>query len=149
MEVHAMSRNPRSWWPALAGIALLATVACGGDEPSAGGDKAAYTVRGEVEQLPNPEVEGSDLMVRHEPIPDFENSKGEVVGMNAMTMPFPLAGDVSLEGIAVGDKVELTFEVQFEPSTSFVTTEVTKLPPDTELDFTGGASDHEGHDHGS
>jgi hypothetical protein len=139
-------------------ISSLGLVACGGGEPApeaemageepAVTDKMTYTVRGEVTQLPEPGAEGSDLMVRHEPIPDFKNAKGEVVGMNAMTMPFPVSNDVSLDGIAVGDKVRLTFEVQFQPATSFVTTEIDRLPPDTELDFGGEAHAHEGHDHG-
>ena len=156
-----MSRDLKALFSVVSVLALfLGFAACGGGEPapsadtematedSTASDKMAYTVRGEVTQLPDPSVEGSELMVRHEPIPDFKNAKGEVVGMDTMTMPFPVSEDVSLDGIAVGDKVELTFEVQFQPATSFVTTEVAKLPLDTELDFAGGAHAHEGHDHG-
>jgi Cu/Ag efflux protein CusF len=165
-----MTGNVSGWLSVLAVMALLVSAAAcgGGGEPaqpagegtdsasSQGADSAAspgadvYTVRGEITQLPAPDREGSELMVRHEPMPEFKNAKGEVVGMGAMTMPFPLAEGVSLEGLSVGDEVSLTFEVQFEPSTSFQTTQITKLPADTELDFSGGAHgdhDHEGHDH--
>jgi hypothetical protein len=59
--------------------------------------------------------------------------------MNTMTMPFPVAAELSLEGIAIGDKVELTFEVRFDTEkdspVSYEATEVVKLPAETELDF--------------
>jgi Cu/Ag efflux protein CusF len=165
-----MKRNVTGLLGAVALAALLVSgISCGGgSEPgqtsSEGADSASsqaadagssqgvdvYTVRGEITQLPDPDREGSELMVRHEPMPEFKNAKGEVVGMGAMTMPFPLAEGVSVDGLSVGDKVSLTFEVQFEPSTSFQTTQITKLPEGTELDFAGGAHgdhDHEGHDH--
>ena len=170
-----MIRNVTGWVGVVALLALLGSgVACGGgSEPgqaasegaasasSQGADSGSqqgvdvYTVRGGSTQLPAPDREGSELMVRHEPMPEFKNAKGEVVGMGAMTMPFPIAEGVSLDGLSVGDKVSLTFEVQFEPSTSFQTTQITKLPEGTELDFAGdaheghghGDHDHEGHDH--
>jgi Cu/Ag efflux protein CusF len=142
---------------ALATASLL-LAACGGGtseapapaetataEAAAAPGADVYEVRGEVTQLPNPDNPSAQLMVQHEPIPDFKNSKGEMVGMNAMEMPFPVGEGVSLDGIAVGDKVILTFEVQFQPSTRYEVTAIEKLPADTTLDF-GDDHDHD-HDH--
>ena len=104
-----------------------------------------YTVRGEVMTLPG---ETSDLKVHHEAIPEFVRNDG-TLGMDTMTMPFwPPAGvtleearvkELDLSGIAVGDKVTLTFEVVHDAATGsmkgFYATKVEKLPADTELDF--------------
>ena len=73
-----------------------------------------YTVNGRIEQLPDPAVKGSMLTVHHEDIPGFVSREGKVVGMNSMSMPFPPAPGVSLEGLTVGDEVELTFEVRWD-----------------------------------
>jgi len=73
-----------------------------------------YTVNGRIEQLPDTAVKGSMLQVHHEDIPGFVSREGKVVGMNAMTMPFPPAPGVSLQGLSVGDEVELTFEVRWD-----------------------------------
>ena len=98
-----------------------------------------YTVCGQITQLPNPDRPGSELMVHHEMIPDFENAEGKVVGMNAMIMPFPLAEGVSLEGFEPGDKVEMTFEMRFKPKTFYEVTEISEIPEETELDLGGMA----------
>lgn len=154
-----MIQEIRRYAPILALVtASLFLAACGGGtseapapeetaaaETEAAPDAEVYQVRGEVTQLPDPENPSAQLMVQHEPIPDFKNSKGEMVGMNAMEMPFPVGEGVSLEGVAVGDKVLLTFEVQFQPSTRYEVTAIEKLPADTTLDF-GDTHDHD-HDH--
>ena len=106
---------------------------------AAGAGVKVYTVRGQITQLPDPERPGSQLMVHHEMIPDFENAEGEVVGMNAMIMPFPLAEGLSLEGFEPGDKVEMTFEMRFKPKTFYEVTELSALPAETELDLGGMA----------
>jgi Cu/Ag efflux protein CusF len=97
-----------------------------------------YVVRGEVVRLPDPSNPAAEFMVRHEAIPHYRSS-GSKQGMNTMTMPFPVAAELSLEGIAIGDKVELTFEVRFDTEkdspVSYEATEVVKLPAETELDF--------------
>lgn len=95
---------------------------------------AEYTVRGLVVALPQGD---DDMMVRHEAIPDFRGP-GEM-GMDVMDMQFPFAEDVSIEGIEVGDKLRLTFSVDYEEGWSPVEYRViryVKLPEDTELNFT-------------
>lgn len=98
-----------------------------------------YTVRGQVASLPA----GDDpLQVRHEAIPEFRN--GEKMGMNVMTMPFPLGEGVSLEGVQPGDKLSITFSVDYQEGWSPINYRVVsyeKLPAETELDFTPLPSD--------
>lgn len=125
--------------------ALFLCAGCGGGEPTdePAGEVVRYTVRGRVAALPSPENPAAEFQVRHEPIPDFK-SGGEIVGMRAMTMPFPIGEGVSLEEIVVGDIVELTFETTYSPDTQMVESyrviSITELPPDTKLVFDGQAS---------
>jgi hypothetical protein len=99
---------------------------------------ARYTVRGRIVQLPQEDIPTSQFLVHHEPIPSFV-SAGQVVGMNEMTMPFPLAESVSLEGFFVDDIVELTFEVRTNPESGFPegyeAVTVLRLSPETRLVF--------------
>lgn len=97
--------------------------------------EAVYTVRGKIESLPEPGKPASELRIQHEPIDNFVGQSGKVVGMDSMTMGFPLAKGVSLEGLAVGDVVEATFEVRWKSHPRFQTTKLVKLPADTELHF--------------
>lgn len=90
-----------------------------------------YTVRGEIVSLPEAGNPRADLRIKHEAIDNYRRGD-KVVGMNAMTMPFPVAEGVSLEGLAVGDKVEFVFEVQMP---QYQITRITKLPADTVLEF--------------
>lgn len=96
-----------------------------------------YTVRGKVEMLPSPAKPQAEFMLHHEPIPTFKRPDGKL-GMDEMAMPFPV-GSVNLDGIAVGDKVEVEFGVWnrsdrpgFE---KFELLTIRKLPEDTELRF--------------
>ncbi|MEM8781867.1 MAG: copper-binding protein [Planctomycetota bacterium] len=103
--------------------AAMSLAACGPTDPPAAAtpgidladpDTQAYDVRGVIATLPDPGNPASDLNIRHEEIPDFVGASGEVVGMKEMTMPFPLAPGVTLEGLAVGDPVAFTFAVNWE-----------------------------------
>lgn len=96
--------------------------------------EAVYTVRGRIVTLPDPAKPASEFRVEHEAIDNFVGIDGKL-GMNSMTMGFPLAKGVSLEGLSVGDKVELTFEVRWKSQPRSQTTKVVKLPPETELHF--------------
>lgn len=97
---------------------------------------ATYTTRGIIDTMPTPGTTITRPQIKHVPIPEFKNAQGETVGMPAMVMEFPPAPDVSLDGFAVGDKVELTFAVWWEGRRgSWLMTHITKLPPDTELNF--------------
>lgn len=102
----------------------------------------SYTVRGQVEQLPTPGDARKEFMVRHEEIPEYKGSAGET-GMKAMVMPFPLASGLSLEGLKVGDKITLTFTVDFDEArdtlTKYRATAWAPLDPATPLDFTNRA----------
>jgi len=121
--------------------ALLATLACapsGGDDGAqedSGADQA-YTVRGEVTATPGQNGLTEDqIRIHHEAVPGFVGYDGEVVGMASMTMPFPAADSIDLGELAVGDKIEFTFEVNWDASPGYRITRIKKLPPDTELDF--------------
>lgn len=105
-------------------------------EPAAPADHT-YTVRGIVRLLPDPKSPGAQLNIQHEAIPEFVDWDGKKVGMKEMVMPFPVKPGVSLEGIAVGDKVEFVFEV-FTKKKSYHLTKITKLPADTAINVGGG-----------
>jgi Cu/Ag efflux protein CusF len=96
---------------------------------------AVYVVRGRVVSLPDPSNPSAEFRVHHEPIPDFKAPDGRVVGMNEMEMPFPVSDPTLLEGIAVGDAVELTFADWYKPMRTYKVTKVVKLPADTELNL--------------
>lgn len=96
-----------------------------------------YTIRGRIEQLPDPAVKGSMLQIHHERIEDWVNSKGEVKGMNSMVMPFPPIQGVSLDGLAIGDLVEFKAEFDYSRLPPQRTVSITKLPPDTALNIQG------------
>lgn len=96
---------------------------------------ARYTVRGIIEQLPSKDNRLSEFVVHHEPIDDFKAFNG-TVGMDSMSMPFPVARTLSLDGLAVGDRVSVEFVVWSTPGQrGFEARSVTRLPPDTELRF--------------
>lgn len=122
---------------------LFGLVGCGGDassskapaDSSASPSVQSYTVRGVVRGLPDASRPGSDFYVQHEAIPDFVNDEGESVGMGSMAMPFPVADPAILEGVAVGDKVSMRFEVEWEGSPPLRVVAVEPLAPETALDF--------------
>lgn len=117
-------------------------------ETPAASTNPTYTVRGEVVSLPG--IEGDALKLHHERIPTFANKDGKVgkdsqgkPGMKPMVMPFGKASSVSYEGLKIGDKVGVTFEVNWSaerPDQRIVITKVEKLAADTTLDFEGQPS---------
>ena len=138
-----MIRRPSPTRPASILLLLSAVLAagCGEDanapsaEPATPSD-GTYTVRAEVVGLPDPAREADrQLRIHHEAVPDFVGFEGEVVGMASMTMPFPVAPGVDLEGVAEGDPVEVTFEVRWEGSPPLRIVDLRELPAGTELDF--------------
>ncbi len=111
---------------------LLALAACARTQPAATASRGAtYTVRGVVVALPA--GGGGDLTLRHEALPHFVDRGGERVGMIAMTMPFPLAAEVALPGVAVGDPVECTLRVDWEAERPAELIAVRELPAGTRL----------------
>lgn len=117
-------------------------------EVSAAPTNPTYTTRGEVVTLPG--IEGDAIKLHHERIPTFANKDGKVgkdsqgkPGMKPMVMPFGKAPSVSYEGLKIGDKVSVVFEVNWaaeRPDQRIVITKVEKLAPETKLDFEGQPS---------
>lgn len=118
-------------------VALLvtATLWLGGCKQDEAAAPATYTVRGQIETLPA--SGGQSLFVHHEAIPTFVTHDGKQAGMMSMTMGFAVVPGVSLEGLAKGDKVELTFAVDWDGSPATQITAIRKLPPETELVLSG------------
>ncbi|HEX2224507.1 MAG TPA: copper-binding protein [Thermoanaerobaculia bacterium] len=117
----------------LASLLLSGLMGCsGGGE--AGKNVKEYTVRGQVEKLP--EGEGTPLLgLRHEAIDDYTSRDGRVMGMDAMSMPFVVGDGASLEGVAVGDVIEFKLRVDWEAEEPIEITEIRELPPGTRLTF--------------
>lgn len=107
-----------------------------------------YSTRGEVVTLPG--IEGDAIKLHHERIPTFANKDGKIgkdsqgkPGMKPMVMPFGKAPSVSYEGLKIGDKVAVVFEVNWSaerPDQRIVITKIEKLAADTALDFEGQPS---------
>lgn len=104
-------------------------------DPAAAEPDAVYVVRGRVVMLPDPANPTAEFRVHHEPIPTFKAPDGRVVGMNEMEMPFPVSDPKLLEGVAVGDIVEITFADWYKPMRTYKVTKVVKLPAETELNL--------------
>lgn len=117
---------------------LLFSASCGGAKPEHPKPNVTeYTVRGRIIQLPQPDRPASELVIHHEPVPSFM-SGGEVVGMDSMQMPFPVAKGLSLAGLTVGQPIEFTFEIERDQTGSPINVRVTRvspLPENTMLNF--------------
>jgi Cu/Ag efflux protein CusF len=122
---------------------FLSAPACKKEEPAkpaaqpTPGDKA-YTLRGRVAMLPIAGQPASRFEIHHEEIPGFLDRAGKAVGMKEMTMPFTrLAPGVTLDGLAVGDPVEFTFQVRWsDPAPPYFITEIKELPADAKVNLT-------------
>ncbi len=131
-----MRSLPRRGWLAVAAVAVATVAACGGGEPGAGtGDATArtYQVRGILAALPDPATGAGQLRIRHEAIPDLVGMSGEIEGMAAMTMPFPVAETVDLVGFAAGDAVRFDLRVDWEAPRPVEVTAIERLPAGTTL----------------
>ena len=125
----AMGARARAFRRTLFLMAVLSLAGCFGEEETG----RTYTVRGQVTQLPDPNNPGTGLHLNHEAIDDFVDREGEMVGMDPMTMPFPVDEKVSLEGIAPGDVVELELHVDWGAETEAEIVGIRELPPGTKL----------------
>lgn len=145
-----LSFGSRLWIGGLAGVVALIGLLLGcsaeADDSSSQAVIHGYTVRGRIVQLPDPSNPVSELSIHHEAIDDFKLGDGTPEPMRAMTMPFPPADGVSLQGLEVGDVVEFSFEVQWEPSPGMSLTAIKKLPEDAVLGFDESSSGHMDHD---
>jgi hypothetical protein len=118
---------------ALAVVSASGMAGCRGKAATPRGD--VYTVRGIVERLPQTSGPDRELYIHHAAIPGFRDERGKVVGMMSMTMPFPVASGVSLEGIVPGDPVEFTFTVAWQGNAGYRIVELHELPAGTEVEF--------------
>lgn len=125
----AMGARARAFRWTLILLAVLSLAGCSGGEESG----RTYTVRGQVTQLPDPNNPGTGLYLNHEAIDDFVSRDGEMVGMDPMTMSFLMDEEVSLEGIGVGDVVEIKLHVDWGAETEAEIVEIRELPPGTKL----------------
>ncbi len=123
-----------------------------GDHDHGDADRTPDTysgIRGEITQLPDSTVPGSELKIHHEQIRDFKTKDGTIsvtkegiAGMRSMTMPFPLGEGVSLDSFSIGDKVSFDFVVNWGNNRpAWEITSIEKLPADTELDFNNAIED--------
>jgi hypothetical protein len=108
--------------------------ACSASPPPAPAGARVYVVRGEVVQAPSPVTAGIQVLVRHEAIDDFVDASGTVVGMDAMVMPFEVATPLVAKDLAVGDKVEVRFSMDWKEPRLRVE-RIERLPPGTVLRF--------------
>lgn len=85
-------------------------------ETVAKSDVREYTVTGDVVRLP---AEGQrEIIIKHDKIIDYRDSTGNVVGMNAMTMPFWLSDPALAKNLKPGDRVQFTLKSQWHPMPS-------------------------------
>ncbi len=95
---------------------LLALVAaCSLVTPAVADTAYYFSVKGIIKGMPGDGLAKNEMLVKHQPIPDYRDDSGAIVGMMAMTMPFYLKEGVSLEGIKAGDAVELKVEQHLKP----------------------------------
>lgn len=147
----------------------LLLTACGGGAPEPAVDETpaeaapahqamTYAVRGEVTQMPAPDNPGYQFMVRHEPVHQMVDQDGEPMAMHTMNMPFFPNDEAILEGLAVGDKIEMTLVMDWEQVPAMRIDAISKLPADTELVFSEDGNmegmehegmEHEGMEHGN
>jgi Cu/Ag efflux protein CusF len=127
---------------ALGIIAMLASIAAAGcsrgqrnEQPAGAGDAQIYVIRGEVISVPQAGKPGTEFIVKHEPIDNFHDESGQIVGMSTMSMPFTPGKGLSLEGIKPGDKIEMRWFLQWKPETKEYVQSVRKLPSETQLRF--------------
>lgn len=82
-----------------------------------------------------PDGQNPDLMIRHEAIDGFVDRDGKAVGMDPMSMPFPVAEGLSLADLEVGDFIRCTVEVDWQQRSPVKISAIEKLPADTKLTF--------------
>lgn len=148
-ETRQPGKSSGGWHAALArsgvAMALLAgaeglAAGCGprGAPPCAGRD---YALRGQVAAAT---ARGSGprlITLRHEPIDDFADRQGQVVGMDSMVMAFPVARGVppaqiaEIAAVAPGDTVAVRLCVDWQAAPEVAVTALRKLPAGTRLDF--------------
>lgn len=113
-------------------LLLSVTAGCRREPPP---PPETYRVRAQVRQVPAPDAARGEILVRHEAISEFKNEDGKIVGMESMSMSFPLADVALAAGVAAGDRIELEFDVSWHGGNPLEVTAIDKLPEDTRLAF--------------
>ena len=138
-EIKAKTRDG-AVLPAVAGLLLVLLAFLAPTSCSRGRGGRDYTVRGRVAELPQAGNPASAFEIAHQAVDDFVDRQGEVVGMDPMTMSFPLSPQVSLEGLAVNDPIEFTLHVDWQANPPVRITRLHKLPPGTPIEFRAARS---------
>lgn len=112
-------------------VAMLRAVP-GCDRAPAATPGPTHTVRARIVGLPKEGDPSSALTLFHEDINDWLRPDG-TKGMHAMMMPFPLAKGVTLEGLGVGDLVEVSVRQYTSGPIPYEVLSIRKLPADTVL----------------
>jgi len=118
-------------WPMVFAVGLL--VACESAVPPLPAADHIYTTRGVVERLPA--RNDAHILILHQEVPGFVGMDGAITTMESMSMPFALAGGVSMAEVKEGTKVEFTFEVRCKGAEPLLITALRPLPAETTLDF--------------
>jgi Cu/Ag efflux protein CusF len=107
-------------------------------------------IMGEIAFIPEADDTKRHPKIHHVHIPTFKKDDGTIAmtpdgipGMRSMTMEFPLAEGVSLEGFEVGDKVMFDFVVNWGGRVAWEVTNIEKLDASTEIDFSNAKADQE------
>ena len=105
-------------------------------------------VLGELMFIPDGSIANQHPKIHHVQIPDFQRQEGSVAmtpdgipGMRSMTMEFPLAEGVTLDGFSAGDKVKFSFRVNWGGSVAWEMTEVEKIDAGTEIDYSNAKAE--------
>jgi hypothetical protein len=101
----------------------------------AASDAQIYLIRGEVLSVQKADKPGMEFIVKHEPVDNFRNASGQIVGMSTMGMPFTPGKGILLDGIKPGDKIEMRWVMQWKPEAKEYVESVRKLPMEAQLLF--------------
>jgi Cu/Ag efflux protein CusF len=139
MPVNGSNPKPRALCVGLVAFGLYAIGGCEQKKQKAAAEygpaEHTYTVRGEVVEMPVAGDPMTSFRVKHEPIREYTDKDGKVVGMGTMTMSFTPGPGVLLEGIETGDKVEMVWEVWYRPRMRERVTAIRELPADTAMNY--------------
>lgn len=119
-------------FPLAALLTAALPAACDHGSAATAAPGPTHTVRAKVIALPKAGDPSSSFTLAHEEIPTWARPDGGK-GMHAMEMPFPVAQGVALDGIAPGDKVEISVRQYTGGSIPYEVIAIKKLPADTAL----------------
>jgi micrococcal nuclease len=91
-----------------------------------------YTVRGEIERLPDSGDSFAPVVIRHDDIPEFVDRDGRRVGMRPMAVAFTPAPGLYLGQFTTGQDVHFTFNVDWGEPPLLTVTEIAPLLPHLE-----------------